>query len=124
MRKFVSNQPANFSREDARDLCGRPGQSLLARGTRRPQRTRGRCCVSDQAGVARHALSKDVIAGVSERSGGVRLFVEEVTRLLLERGEAGGVQAINGSKNRLTWPQCPAMWRPIVVRSAPAPSVR
>ena len=42
----------------------------------------------------RHALSKDVIAGVSERSGGVPLFVEEVTRLLLERGEHGGVQAI------------------------------
>ena len=41
-----------------------------------------------------HALSKDVIAGVSERSGGVPLFVEEVTRLLLERGEQGGVQAI------------------------------
>ena len=36
----------------------------------------------------RHALSNDVIAGVSERSGGVPLFVEEVTRLLLERGEA------------------------------------
>src|SRR5271167_1985051 len=43
---------------------------------------------------ARHAFSKDVIAGVSERSGGVPLFVEEVTRLLLERGEHGGVQAI------------------------------
>ena len=39
-------------------------------------------------------LSKDVIAGVSERSGGVPLFVEEVTRPLLERGEHGGVQAI------------------------------
>src|SRR5271163_2276544 len=44
--------------------------------------------------AARHALSQDVIAGVSERSGGVPLFVEEVTRLLLERGEQGGVQAI------------------------------
>src|SRR5271169_1306689 len=44
--------------------------------------------------ATRHALSKDVIAGVSERSGGVPLFVEEITRLLLERGEAGGVQAI------------------------------
>jgi class 3 adenylate cyclase/predicted ATPase len=44
--------------------------------------------------ATRHSLSKDVIAGVSERSGGVPLFVEEVTRLLLERGEAGGVQAI------------------------------
>ncbi len=44
--------------------------------------------------ATRHALSKDVIAGVSERSGGVPLFVEEVTRLLLERGEAGGVRAI------------------------------
>ena len=56
----------------------------------------------DRAGVARmvgeisvrHALSKEVIEGVSERTGGVPLFVEEVTRLLLERGEQGGVQAI------------------------------
>src|SRR5580693_580448 len=44
--------------------------------------------------ATRHALSRDVIAGVSERSGGVPLFIEEVTRLLLERGESGGVQAI------------------------------
>ena len=43
---------------------------------------------------ASHALSKEVIEGVSERTGGVPLFVEEVTRLLLERGEQGGVQAI------------------------------
>ena len=42
----------------------------------------------------RHALSKEVIEGVNERTGGVPLFVEEVTRLLLERGEQGGVQAI------------------------------
>jgi class 3 adenylate cyclase/tetratricopeptide (TPR) repeat protein len=56
----------------------------------------------DRAGVARmvgeisarHALSKEVIEGVSERTGGVPLFVEEVTRLLLERGVQGGVQAI------------------------------
>jgi class 3 adenylate cyclase/tetratricopeptide (TPR) repeat protein len=44
--------------------------------------------------TARHALSKEVVQGVSERTGGVPLFVEEVTRLLLERGEAGGLQAI------------------------------
>jgi class 3 adenylate cyclase/tetratricopeptide (TPR) repeat protein len=44
--------------------------------------------------AARHALSKEVIEGVSERTGGVPLFVEEVARLLLERGEAGGLQAI------------------------------
>ena len=43
---------------------------------------------------ASHALSKEVIAGVNERTGGVPLFVEEVTRLLVERGEQGGVQAI------------------------------
>jgi hypothetical protein len=43
---------------------------------------------------ARHALPKEVIEGVSERTGGVPLFVEEVTRLLLERGEQGGIQAI------------------------------
>jgi predicted ATPase len=44
--------------------------------------------------ASRHALSKDVVDGVGERTGGVPLFVEEVTRLLLERGEQGGVQAI------------------------------
>jgi class 3 adenylate cyclase/tetratricopeptide (TPR) repeat protein len=44
--------------------------------------------------ASRHALSKDVIEGVSERTGGVPLFIEEVTRLLLERGEQVGVQAI------------------------------
>jgi class 3 adenylate cyclase/predicted ATPase len=52
--------------------------------------------VRDMVGglAARHALSKEVVEGVSERTGGVPLFVEEVTRLLLERGEQGGVQAI------------------------------
>jgi class 3 adenylate cyclase/predicted ATPase len=44
--------------------------------------------------TSRHALSENVIEGLSERTGGVPLFVEEVTRLLLERGEQGGVQAI------------------------------
>ena len=43
---------------------------------------------------ARHALSKQIVDGVTERSGGVPLFVEEVTRLLLERGEQTGAQAI------------------------------
>ena len=44
--------------------------------------------------AARHALPKDVIEGVTERTGGVPLFVEEVTWLLLERGEQGGIQVI------------------------------
>jgi class 3 adenylate cyclase len=44
--------------------------------------------------AARHALPTDVIEGVTERTGGVPLFVEEVTRLLLERGEQGSTQAI------------------------------
>jgi predicted ATPase len=39
-------------------------------------------------------LSNQVVDGVAERTGGVPLFVEEVTRLLLERGEQGGIQAI------------------------------
>jgi class 3 adenylate cyclase/predicted ATPase len=43
---------------------------------------------------ARHALPRDVMEDVAERTGGVPLFVEEVTRLLLERGEQGGVRAI------------------------------
>jgi class 3 adenylate cyclase/tetratricopeptide (TPR) repeat protein len=44
--------------------------------------------------ASRHALSKDLVEGVSERTAGVPLFVEEVTRLLLERGVLGGIQAI------------------------------
>ena len=45
--------------------------------------------------AARHGLPKEVVEGVTERTGGVPLFVEEVTRLLLERGgEQGGIQAI------------------------------
>jgi class 3 adenylate cyclase/predicted ATPase len=42
----------------------------------------------------RHALSNQLVNGVAERTGGVPLFVEEVTRLLLERGEQGGIQGI------------------------------
>ena len=38
---------------------------------------------------ARHALPRDVVEDVAARTGGVPLFVEEVTRLLLERGEQG-----------------------------------
>src|SRR5262249_50072554 len=44
--------------------------------------------------AARHALAKEIVDNVTERSGGVPLFVEEVTCLLLERGEQDGVQAI------------------------------
>jgi predicted ATPase len=43
---------------------------------------------------ARHALPRNVVDDVAARTGGVPLFVEEVTRLLLERGEQGGIQAI------------------------------
>jgi class 3 adenylate cyclase len=56
----------------------------------------------DRAGVARmvrgisagHALSAEVIEGINERTGGAPLFVEEVTRLLIERGAEAGAQAI------------------------------
>jgi predicted ATPase len=43
---------------------------------------------------ARQALPKDVVEDVAARTGGVPLFVEEVTRLLLERGNEGGIHAI------------------------------
>jgi class 3 adenylate cyclase/predicted ATPase len=43
---------------------------------------------------ARHALAREVVEDVAARTGGVPLFVEEVTRLLLERGDQGGAQAI------------------------------
>jgi tetratricopeptide (TPR) repeat protein len=56
----------------------------------------------DRAQVARmvgeissgHARSDEVVEGVGERTGGVPLFVEEVTWLLLERGTEGGTRAI------------------------------
>jgi class 3 adenylate cyclase/predicted ATPase len=44
--------------------------------------------------ASRHALSDEMIDGVGERTGGVPLFVEEVTRLLLERNAQGGAKAI------------------------------
>jgi hypothetical protein len=43
---------------------------------------------------ARHALSHEVVDNVAARTGGVPLFVEEVTRLLLERGDKGGIHVI------------------------------
>jgi class 3 adenylate cyclase/predicted ATPase len=43
---------------------------------------------------ARHAVLREVVDNVAARTGGVPLFVEEVTRLLLERGEKGGIQVI------------------------------
>ena len=44
---------------------------------------------------ARQALPRDVVEDVAARTGGVPLFVEEVTRLLLERGaQGGGIEAI------------------------------
>jgi class 3 adenylate cyclase/predicted ATPase len=44
--------------------------------------------------ASRHALSKEIVEGVSERTGGVPLFVEEVTRLVLERGVDGDAHGI------------------------------
>ena len=60
----------------------------------RPERRAGDPHAAGLDPLSRHALSKEAVEGVSERTGGVPLFVEEVTRLLLERGEAGGLQAI------------------------------
>ena len=44
--------------------------------------------------ASRHVLSDETIDGVGERTGGVPLFVEEVTQLLLERDAQGGAQSI------------------------------
>ena len=38
--------------------------------------------------AARKALSADTIAAIVERTGGVPLFVEELTRAVLESGNA------------------------------------
>jgi tetratricopeptide (TPR) repeat protein len=52
--------------------------------------------VRDMVGelAARHALSHEVIDDVATHTGGVPLFVEELTRLPLARGQQGGAQAI------------------------------
>jgi class 3 adenylate cyclase/tetratricopeptide (TPR) repeat protein len=44
--------------------------------------------------TGRRALPREVIESLTERTGGVPLFVEEVTRLLLEHGDQGGTRAI------------------------------
>jgi predicted ATPase len=41
-----------------------------------------------------HALPRETVDNVATRTGGVPLFVEEVTRLLLERGDKGGIHVI------------------------------
>ena len=43
---------------------------------------------------ARQALLREVVEDVVTRTGGIPLFIEEVTRFLLERGEQGGMQEI------------------------------
>jgi predicted ATPase len=43
---------------------------------------------------ARHALPREVVDTVAARTGGVPLFVEEVTRLLLEQGKESGIHVI------------------------------
>ena len=53
--------------------------------------------------ASRRALPRGVVEGVSERTGGVPLFVEEVTRLLLERGVQGGAQAIPPTLQPRQW---------------------
>ncbi len=44
--------------------------------------------------AARHALSRETVDGVAARAGGVPLFVEEVTRLLLDRSGKAGAETI------------------------------
>ena len=46
--------------------------------------------------AAKHALSQDIVDGVSERTGGVPLFVEEVTRLLLDGGNSNQLRRGDG----------------------------
>ena len=52
--------------------------------------------VRDMVGelAARRAFPKELVEIVTERSGGVPLFIEEVTRLFLESGQDGSARAI------------------------------
>ena len=51
---------------------------------------------------ARHALPKQIVDGVTERTRGLPLFIEEVTRLLLKRGQQSGTQAIPPTLQAIT----------------------
>ena len=101
------------SRDLMRALAERGGQApLLVVATARPEfrapwTTRshhgvialaplGRAQVAQMVGeiASRHALPRDIVDRVGERTGGVPLFVEEVTRLLLEDGAPNGAHAI------------------------------
>lgn len=42
----------------------------------------------------RQMVAELAARGITDRTGGVPLFIEEVTRLLLERGQRGGIQTI------------------------------
>src|SRR5262249_109526 len=55
--------------------------------------------------AARHALPKEIVDGVAARTGGVPLFVEEVTRLLLEQGDKGGIHGIPPSLQQSLTPR-------------------
>jgi class 3 adenylate cyclase len=48
-----------------------------------------------------HALSTEIVQALSERAGGVPLFVEELTRLFLDRGEHGGAETIPSTLRQL-----------------------
>ena len=54
--------------------------------------------------AARHALPKEVVEGVTDRTGGVPLFVEELTRLLLEQGGHSGAKIFHRRCNS-HWPR-------------------
>ena len=74
--------------------------AALGRRARTTARFRSRRSTAIRCGIwsatlaALHALPNEVIDGVTERTGGVPLFIEEVTRLLLDRGEQGDIHAI------------------------------
>jgi predicted ATPase len=79
--------------------------------------------------VARHALPKELIDGVTERSGGVPLFVEEVTRLLMERGQQGGIpptlqQSLTARLDRLGPAREVAQISAVIGRDFPYPLLR
>ena len=74
------------SRPRDRNSARRGECARIIASSRSPRSTASRSARMVGEIAARHALPDDVIDRVGERTGGVPLFVEEVTRLLLERG--------------------------------------
>ena len=94
-RRAVARSPLCWSSPPRGRNSERPGRCAHTTASFHSRRSTAPRCAGWWAGSQPGMRSPTrAIDGVGERTGGVPLFVEEVTRLLLERDARGGAQAI------------------------------